>query len=138
MLVSLCVAPPTPDQIAFRKDVASPDSTLWLEIVDEFDREEPTVARTADGEVLVDARISIDEFNDEFHTDVVPHGFDTLGGLLFTRLVRIPSTGDLVEEVGLRLQVTATAGRRIKTVRVMLQPTSVDADAVENEASESA
>lgn len=108
------------------------------EIVDEFDREEPTVARTTDGEVLVDARISIDEFNDEFHTDVVPQGFDTLGGLLFTRLGRIPSTGDLVEEVGLRLQVTATAGRRIKTVRVMLQPTSADAGVVENEASEPA
>jgi len=108
------------------------------EIVDEFDREEPTVERKESGEVLVDARISIDEFNDEFKTDIVPQGFDTLGGLLFTRLGRIPSAGDEIADVGLRFQVIATAGRRIKTVRVTIQPTPVEAEAVEDEAGEPA
>jgi putative hemolysin len=104
------------------------------EIVDEFDREEPTVERKESGEVLVDARISIDEFNDEFKTDIVPQGFDTLGGLLFTRLGRIPSAGDEIDEAGLRFQVIATAGRRIKTVRVTIQPVEADADLAEDEA----
>jgi CBS domain containing-hemolysin-like protein len=108
------------------------------EIVDEFDREEPTVERKESGEVLVDARISIDEFNDEFKTNIVPQGFDTLGGLLFTRLGRIPSAGDEIADAGLRFQVMATAGRRIKTVRVTIQPAPVEDEAVEDEAGEPA
>jgi putative hemolysin len=92
------------------------------EIEDEFDREEPTVARSESGEALVDARMPIDSFNEEFNVDVEPEGFDTLGGLMFSRLGRIPTAGDTVDEAGLRMQVTATAGRRVKQVRVGPMP----------------
>ena len=59
---------------------------------------------------------------------IEPQGFDTLGGLLFSRLGRIPTAGDIVEEAGLRMQVTATAGRRIKKVRVSTQIAEATAD----------
>lgn len=98
------------------------------EIEDEFDREEPTVERLEFGDAQVDARMPIDNFNEEFNVSIEPQGFDTLGGLLFSRLGRIPTAGDMVEEAGLRMQVTATAGRRIKKVRVSTQIAEATAD----------
>ncbi len=98
------------------------------EIEDEFDREEPTVERLESGDAQVDARIPIDSFNEEFNVDIEPQGFDTLGGFMFSRLGRIPTSGDMVEEAGLRMQVTATAGRRVKKVRVSSQPAEVSSD----------
>ena len=88
------------------------------EIEDEFDREEPAVERSTSGEAIVDARMSIDRFNEEFGVDVSPDGFDTVGGLMFSKLGQIPTAGDSVDELGLRIQVTVTAGRRIKKLRV--------------------
>jgi putative hemolysin len=99
------------------------------EIEDEFDREEPTVARSESGDAQVDARMPIDSFNEEFNVDIEPQGFDTLGGLMFSRLGRIPTAGDTVDEAGLRMQVTATAGRRVKQVRVIPVPVAPPASA---------
>jgi putative hemolysin len=98
------------------------------EIEDEFDREEPTVERLESGDAQVDARIPVDSFNEEFNVDIEPQGFDTLGGFMFSRLGRIPTAGDMVEEAGLRMQVTATAGRRVKKVRVSPQPAEAASD----------
>jgi putative hemolysin len=112
------------------------------EIEDEFDREEPPVERSDSGYAQVDARMAIDSFNEEFNVNIEPQGFDTLGGLMFSRLGRIPTAGDLVEEAGLRMQVTATAGRRIKKVRVSPQspstPLEESAPAESTEATEPA
>jgi putative hemolysin len=88
------------------------------EIEDEFDREEPAVERTVSGEAIVDARMSMDRFNEEFGVDLLGEGFDTVGGLLFSRMGRIPTAGDVVRERGLQIQVTVTAGRRVKKLRV--------------------
>jgi putative hemolysin len=98
------------------------------EIEDEFDREEPAVERPTKGEAIVDARMSIDRFNEEFSVDVSPDGFDTVGGLMFSKLGQIPTAGDSVDELGLRIQVTVTAGRRIKKLRV----TTIEEGAVAN------
>jgi CBS domain containing-hemolysin-like protein len=91
------------------------------EIEDEFDFNEPNVERGDAGGAVVDARMSIDKFNEEFKTEISPEGFDTLGGLMFSRLGRIPTAGDIVEEGGLRMQVATTVGRRIKKVRIAWQ-----------------
>ena len=97
------------------------------EIQDEFDADEPVIERGPSGEAVVDARMPVDEFNTEFSTDISPEGFDTLGGLLYARLGKIPEPGDVVNENGLRLQVITTTGRRIKRVRVVPEPHPVTA-----------
>jgi putative hemolysin len=99
------------------------------EIEDEFDFDEPNVERGEAGDAVVDARMSIDKFNEEFKTDISPEGFDTLGGLMFSRLGRIPIAGDVVEEGGLRMQVATTVGRRIKKVRIKWQTVPVETPA---------
>jgi len=92
------------------------------EIEDEFDREEPSIEHLPSGEVVIDASLSVDEFNDEFKVSLEAKGFDTMGGFLLNKLGRIPLAGDMVEEAGLRMQIIATAGRRIKKVRITPKP----------------
>ncbi|MCH8974254.1 MAG: CBS domain-containing protein, partial [Chloroflexi bacterium] len=95
------------------------------EIQDEFDVDEPVIERGPSGEAVVDARMPVDEFNAEFSADISPEGFDTLGGLLYARLGKIPEPGDVVNENGLRLQVITTTGRRIRRIRVVPEPRAV-------------
>lgn len=92
------------------------------EIEDEFDIYEPHVERDAAGNAVVDARMPVDKFNTEFGSAINAEGYDTIGGFLYTRLGRIPTAGDVVEDGGLRMQVTTTVGRRIKKVRVSPRP----------------
>ena len=89
------------------------------EIEDELEREEPSVLQISEGVVVVDARLPLDEVNELFHTDLEGDGFDTLGGLLFARFGKIPTTGDELALDGLRLRVLSTTGRRIRKVRIV-------------------
>ena len=92
------------------------------EIEDEFQREEPTVSWVSDSEVVMDARVSLDEVNDSLETSLEGDGFDTLGGLLYARFGKIPASGEEVTLDGLRMQVLSTSGRRIRKVRILLNP----------------
>ncbi len=88
------------------------------EIEDEFDTNQPDVEWSSNGEALIDARMPVEQFNAVFHASIVAEGFDTVGGLLFSRRGDIPSAGDMVEQDGLQLQVVNLVGRRVKRVRV--------------------
>ena len=88
------------------------------EIEDEFDTVESLSEMLSDDEALMDARISLDEVNETFDANLEGDGFDTLGGLLYHRLGRIPIPGDEAEVDGLTIRVITTLGRRIKKVRV--------------------
>ncbi len=98
------------------------------EIEDEFEREEPDVSRISDHEVIVDARVSLDEVNELFQANLEGDGFDTLGGLLYTRFGKIPASGDELTLENLRMQVLSTAGRRIRKVRIQQQPSDQAGD----------
>ncbi len=88
------------------------------EIEDEFDTAESLSEMLSDDEALMDARISLDDVNQAFDTDLEGDGFDTLGGLLYHQLGRIPVPGDEAQVDGLTIRVITTMGRRIKRVRV--------------------
>ena len=70
------------------------------------------------GKFLVDASISLDDVNDLVSTQIEGDGFDTLGGLIYHQLGRIPTVGDFVEYQGIRIEVIGTLGRRIKKLRI--------------------
>ena len=98
------------------------------EIEDEFDVQEPVVEHRPNGEVVVDARMPVDEFNEAFNADIGGGGFDTLGGFISSRLGRLPTVGDTVESSGLRIEVLSMIGRRLKRVLVrQVEPVSDDA-----------
>ena len=88
------------------------------EIEDEFDIEESLREMLSETEAVMDARISLEEVNEAFDVDLRGEGFDTLGGLLYQLLGKIPSPGEEVEAGGLRIKVLSTLGRRIKKVQV--------------------
>ena len=88
------------------------------ELVDEFDVEEPELQRISDTESLVDARASIDLLNEKLGTQIEAEGFDTVGGLVYRELGKMPSNGDTIQVDGLVITVQSTIGRRIHRVRV--------------------
>ncbi len=88
------------------------------EIEDEYDREEPTVQKIDEGDVIVDARVGIDDLNDLLGVQIESEDFDTVGGFVYHHLGKIPIVGDEVQADGLNLRVLSVLGRRIKKVRV--------------------
>ncbi len=88
------------------------------ELVDEFDTDEPEMQRISDVEIRVDARMPLDTLRHELGVEIESEGFDTVGGLVYRELGKMPSPGDQVAIKGIRLTVESTMGRRIRNVRV--------------------
>lgn len=89
------------------------------EILDEYDTEEPGVQILDEHAALVDAKTSIDDLNAALNTDLPEEEFETVGGLIFNALGRIPSTGDKIKINGNTMIVEKMRGRRIAKVRVI-------------------
>ena len=88
------------------------------EIRDEFDVGEAEIEPLGENEFLLDARVGIDQLNELMNVNVESDGFDTVGGFVYHRLGKLPSSGDLVEYDGLTIKVISTIGRRLKKLRV--------------------
>jgi len=88
------------------------------EIRDEYDMEEQPVQLLTPDEVIVDARLPIDELNDMFNLEIEKEDFDSIGGFIVNELGRMPNVGDQVGIDGIRLKVLSVTGRRIRKVRV--------------------
>jgi magnesium and cobalt exporter, CNNM family len=89
------------------------------EIQDEYDVEEEMIVRLSEDEIRIDGRVAVDELAELFGTTLVLEDeaeYDTIGGLVFHRVGRIPVPGDEVEVDGLRLTVESTDGRRVGKV----------------------
>ena len=91
------------------------------DIVDEFNQEEQEVEVISNDEVVLDTRVNLGFLKQHFSVDLEGDGFDTMGGLVFNKLGKIPSEGDQVVTGGLRVEVLSTSGRRITRVRVQRQ-----------------
>ena len=88
------------------------------EIQDEFDSEEPVIRSVGKSEFMVDARLPIDELNESLGINIAADGFDTIGGLVFDQLGKVPVQGDRVHHDGLSIVVVDTVGRRPNMLRV--------------------
>ena len=88
------------------------------EIQDEFDYGEPEIEQVAENEYIMDARASLDDLRDRLDVVVEADGFDTVGGLVYQRLGKIPTIGEKVIHDGLTIEVVSTVGRRLKLLKV--------------------
>jgi putative hemolysin len=88
------------------------------EIHDEYDVEEVLIEEVSDREALFDARVSIRDVNDTLDLDIEDEDFDTLGGLLYHELGKVPNVGDEVRVDGALVTVLSITGRRVRKVRV--------------------
>jgi CBS domain containing-hemolysin-like protein len=105
------------------------------EIQDEYDVEEEMVVRLSDDEVRIDGRVAVDDLAELFDTTFELEDeaeYDTIGGLVFHRVGRVPVPGDQVEIDGLRLTVESTDGRRVgKVLAIRERRTDQEPDADE-------
>ena len=89
------------------------------EIEDEFDRKTGAeVMRLSETEAILDGRASTDVLNELFGHRVETDDFDTVGGLVFDQLGKIPEVGDELQVDRIHLTVLRMEGRRIARVRV--------------------
>ena len=91
------------------------------ELIDEFDVDGPEVENVGPREMTADAGASIDVMNQTMGTSVVPEGFDTVGGLVFKKLGKMPSPGDVVTVENLKITVQSVIGRRIRRVKIEIE-----------------
>ena len=94
------------------------------EIEDEHDEDEgPQIVAREDGTLDADARTQIAELEARVGLDLLPdeqdEDVDTLGGLVFSLLGRVPQRGELIaHESGLEFEITDADPRRVKRLRV--------------------
>ncbi|MCY3709597.1 MAG: hemolysin family protein [Caldilineaceae bacterium] len=102
------------------------------EIQDEFDAERAPFEIVSERRLRVDGSLLLDELNQHFGIDYDEEEVDTVGGLIMSRLGRIPAVGDVVELNGVRYVVEQVAGRAVDSVLVELPEASPDPADPEN------
>ncbi len=88
------------------------------EIFDEHDKEEDVFVELPEGDVLVDSRVEIEEFEEYLGINVPEGQFETLGGFIFHIIKKIPVTGEKVRYNDLEMVIESADERRIKRVRI--------------------
>jgi putative hemolysin len=89
------------------------------EIVDEYDVEEPPVQPLDNGVFSVSARLAVDELSELVDAELPTGDWDTVGGLLFNELGRVPVEGESVEVDGLTLVAERVEGNRVGRIRIV-------------------
>ena len=92
------------------------------EIQDEYDHEDPLFEPLSDGSFLVQATLNIDTLNDILDLDIIPDGFETVGGLIFNELGRVPHPGEGITFRNLKIVVREVEGQRIIKVVISRSP----------------
>ena len=96
------------------------------EIDDEYDRETaPVVDRIDDDTLEVDARVRVDEINEELDIEIPENGsYETIGGFVFTKLGRIPTSGDALDVDNVHIDVLSAEARKINRLRLTVDRSS--------------
>ncbi len=102
------------------------------EIRDEYDTDEKElIERISDTEALMDARVSIHDAMEALPMKIdADDDYETIGGLVYTHLDKLPAVGDVVELENAVIRVVSTEGRRIRRLLVRLKDRD---DAAEDE-----
>ena len=92
------------------------------EIEDEFDLPDETVERVDEDTIRIDGTFSIDDFNEEFGSDLPAEDYHTIAGFVLGRLGRAAEPGDEVTYDGVVFHVESVVGQRIDRLRVTFKP----------------
>ncbi len=100
------------------------------EIFSEGAVEPPMITREPQGAAVLDATLSVREFNREFDADLPEDaGFDTVGGMLSKQAGAIPAQGQVFVSSGFEFKVVERTERRV--VRVRVRPLEVPPESKE-------
>jgi CBS domain containing-hemolysin-like protein len=102
------------------------------EIQDEYDREAPPVEDVDDHTRRVTARLPVDDLAELYGVGLPTDDVETVGGLLASRLGRVPIPGATVEVNGLVLVAESAKGRRNRIGTVLVRRAG-DVDTADHE-----
>jgi CBS domain containing-hemolysin-like protein len=88
------------------------------DIQDEFDDEREDILKVGDGVYLCDARINIEDLNDELGVHIPEDDFDTLGGFVFELFGKIPVRYEKVTYKNLEFVIQEMEGHKIKSIKI--------------------
>jgi CBS domain containing-hemolysin-like protein len=91
------------------------------EIDDEHDAPTVMIEQISDDEFIVDGRAPIEEVEEALQMELVPEDapFTTAAGFVHEHLDRLPQPGDAFEAQGVRAEVLATEGHRLRRLRLL-------------------
>jgi CBS domain containing-hemolysin-like protein len=91
---------------------------VFGEIVDEYDSEAPLVQSLGRKSYRIDARLSVDDLNAMLDTEFDDADYESVGGMVYQALGRIPRPGEYTVLGGYRFTVDKVRAQRILLVRV--------------------
>jgi len=85
------------------------------------DGSNPQLVERADGSILADARVTLEEISEKYGINLIVEGLedeiDTLGGLVVAIAGRVPTRGELITHpVGFEIEVVDADPRRVKSL----------------------
>ena len=89
------------------------------EIQDEFDNEDDEILEIGDGVYLCDARMNIEDLNQEINTDIPAEDFETLGGWVFALFGKIPVRYEKVSVDNLDFIIQEVDGHKINKIKII-------------------
>ena len=98
------------------------------EIEDEYDLPDESLQRIDERTVRVDGTFPIDDFNEQFQTELPQEDYHTLAGFVFGALGRAPEQNDEVQWNGLLFRVVEVEGARIEQLDVEFLPEEPQAE----------
>lgn len=105
--------------------------TIVGEIDDEYDHDDtPGFVKNKDGSVTADARLDIDDFEEEFGeilSEDEREDIDTLGGLVFYTAGRVPARGEIITHPnGMVMEIIDADPRRVHRLLIKNIPAPMD------------
>ncbi len=105
---------------------------LFGEIEDEFDAQTVLIRKIKDGIYHVNARIEIDQLNENLGIHLPKGDYETLAGFILSHLGHIPRREESFEYNNIRFVVTKTTRRKIEWVRIELSPVTTPSEQPES------
>lgn len=88
------------------------------DIQDEYDMEEDLYVVNADGSLTTDARLPIEELEEQLSLVIERDKFDTVGGLVVHLADGIPTQGTVIMGNGIEIEILDADPRKVKQVRI--------------------
>ncbi len=89
------------------------------DIQDEFDNETEEVIKLSEGTWLIDARINLDDLNEQLNLKIPTDEFDTLGGFVFDLFGKIPARYEKVTWNNLEFIVQDMDGHKVHSIKLV-------------------
>ncbi|MFQ5748587.1 MAG: hemolysin family protein [Planctomycetota bacterium] len=102
------------------------------EIEDEHDTAspQPSIENLGPGEVMIEGIVAVGDLNEALGVDLPEdEGYDTVAGLIFQELGRIPTPGESLQVDGVYLEVVEADDRRIRRIRARRERPAAGNDA---------